>query len=103
MSKLRTASICFTDLMEAAKAGHTAFSRSKNNKVYFNVAIWDNEQANQFGQNVSIQLSPKKDTESKALYIGNGTKKDNAIAEKITPEASTKLFSKSKSDDDLPF
>jgi hypothetical protein len=71
--------------------------------VYFNVAIWDNDQANQFGQNVSIQLSPKKDTESKVLYIGNGTKKDNAIAEKITPETFSKSFSKSSNSDDLPF
>jgi hypothetical protein len=100
MSKLRTASICYTDLAEAAKSGHTAFSRAKNGKVYFNVAIWDNEEENKFGQNVSIQLSPKKDTESKPLYIGNGNKQEG-------PSEKGKVFTssttKSKSDDDLPF
>ena len=54
MSRLRTASLCLSDILEAAKAGHTAFSRSdKNEKVYFNIAIWDNEEVNKFGQNVS--------------------------------------------------
>lgn len=103
MSKLRTASICYTDLAEAAKAGHSAFSRAKNGKVYFNIVIWDNDEANKFGQDVSIQLSPKKDTTSERIYIGNGNKKENDTFEKRTPEASTKSFSKSTNSDDLPF
>lgn len=102
MSRLRTASLCFTDILEAAKAGHTAFSRSdKNQKVYFNIAIWDNEEKNKFGQDVSIQLSPKKDTPFERLYIGNGERQEytpsiteNTPEEPVIPEGTS---------DDLPF
>ena len=100
MSKLRTASICYTDLAEAAKSGHTAFSRAKNGTVYFNVAIWDNDEVNKFGQDVSIALSPKKDTASERIYIGNGNKKENATSEKNTAETFLKSIS---TKDDLPF
>jgi hypothetical protein len=102
MSRLRTASLCLTDILNAAKAGHTAFSRSdKNQKVYFKVSIWDNEEKNKFGQDVSIQLSPKKDTSSERLYIGNGEKQEYNPSETInTPEAPVIPENEG---DDLPF
>lgn len=102
MSRLRTASLCLTDILSAAKAGHTAFSRSdKNQKVYFNVSIWDNDEKNKFGQDVSIQLSPKKDTDSERLYIGNGEKQEYTPAVTTnTPEAPVVPEGEG---DDLPF
>lgn len=73
-SDLLVGSICYTDLVELAKKGHSAFSRSeKNGKVYFNVALWMNDQPDKFGNTVSIQLNSskeKRDLEEKA-YIGN--------------------------------
>ena len=102
MSRLRTASICLTDILEAAKVGHTAFSRSdKNEKVYFNIAIWDNEEVNKFGQNVSIQLSPKKDSSFERLYVGNGKIEPNKPSETINSPESPVL--PQSAGDDLPF
>lgn len=69
MGRLITGSICYTDLVAAAKNGHSAFSRSeKNGKVYFNVAIWQKEEPDKYGNDFSIQLNAKKDsTEEKVL------------------------------------
>lgn len=102
MSRLRTASLCLSDILEAAKAGHTAFSRSdKNEKVYFNIAIWDNEEVNKFGHNVSIQLNPKKDSSFERLYVGNGKIEPNKPSETINSPESPVLSE--TEGDDLPF
>ena len=102
MTKLRTASLCFTDILAAAKAGHTAFSRSeKNQKVYFNISIWDNDEKNKYGQDVSIQLSPAKDTDAEKLYVGNGKKQEyTPNTSTNTPEAPVVPEGEG---DDLPF
>lgn len=74
MSKLTTASLSYTDIVEKAKSGHSAFSRAKNGKVYFNIAIWGNDEPDKFGNDVSIMLNSakdKKEAEGK-VYIGNG-------------------------------
>jgi len=72
MGKPLQGSIDFTVLMDAAKAAHTAFSRSeKNQHVYGNVTLWFNDEPDKFGNTVSIQLNPKKDTQDKKLYFGN--------------------------------
>jgi hypothetical protein len=69
--------MCLTTLIEKAKQGHSAFSKSpKDNKVYFNYAEWINDEPNDFGQHSSILLSShkdKKDEEGK-VYVGNGKK-----------------------------
>lgn len=72
MTKYRTGSMCFTDLQEAAKGGHSAFSRAKNGKVYFNYIRWMNEE-NQFGQDGSFQLQSKKEKQDQdaKIYFGN--------------------------------
>lgn len=102
MSRLRTASLCLTDILDAAKAGHTAFSRSdKNKKVYFNIAIWDNEEKNKYGQDVSIQLSPKKDTSFERLYVGNGEKQE--YAQSVTENTPETPIIAEGAGDDLPF
>lgn len=102
MARLRTASLCLSDILEAAKDGHSAFARSeKNQKVYFNIAIWDNEEKNQFGQNVSIQLSPKKDTPFERLYIGNGKTEEYKPA--ITDNSAENPILSANAGDDFPF
>lgn len=85
-------SICFTTLVEKAREGHSAFSKSpKDGKVYFNYAEWVNQEPNEFGQHSSILLSShkdKKDQEGK-VYIGNGKKFENKpIQAKDVPQDS---------------
>lgn len=104
MSRLRSASLCLTDILEAAKAGHSAFERSeKNKKLYFRVSIWDNEEKNKFGQDVSIQLNPKKDTDFERLYVGNGEKQDYTPAPAVTTNSPETPIVAGNEEDDLPF
>lgn len=98
MSKLTTASLCYTDIVEKAKAGHSAFSRAKNGKVYFNIAIWENEEPDKFGNDCSLMLNSskeKKESEGK-VYIGNGKVQKSKQPESIIGE-------NHNSPDDLPF
>lgn len=80
MSDFILGSICLTTLIEKAREGHSAFSKSpKDGKVYFNYAEWINDEANEFGQHSSILLSSskeKKEEEGK-VYIGNGKRFEN--------------------------
>lgn len=80
MSEFILGSICLTTLIEKAKEGHSAFSKSaKDGKVYFNYAEWINDDPNEWGQHSSILLSSskeRKDTEGK-VYVGNGKKFEN--------------------------
>lgn len=85
MSQVINASIDVTTLGELINKGHSAFSRSqKNQRVYCNVTIWINDDADQFGNHASIQLNSSKDgaekdrallpAGKKNFYIGNGKK-----------------------------
>lgn len=89
MSDFILGSICLTTLIEKAKQGHSAFSKSaKDGKVYFNYAEWINDEPNDFGQHSSLLLSSSKEmkeTEGK-VYIGNGKKFENKpVTEKDLP------------------
>lgn len=65
-------SICLTDLGDAYKAGHSAFNKSeKNGKVYANIAVWMNDQPDQYGNILSFQLNSKKDADDDKVYFGN--------------------------------
>lgn len=80
MSEFILGSMCLTTLIEKAKQGHSAFSKSqKDGKVYFNYAEWVNDDPNEYGQHSSILLSStkeKKEEEGK-VYVGNGKKYEN--------------------------
>lgn len=99
--KLMTGSICLSELNEQAKKAHSAFSRSqKNQKIYVNVKVWLNDEADQHGNHASIQLNPKQDAETEKVYIGNLKyleKKEPAPLKK--EEVSEEI----PIDDDLPF
>jgi hypothetical protein len=73
MGKMITGSICLTDLFAKAKEGHSAFSKAKNGKLYCNILVWENDTPDQYGNDFSIQLNPKKDASEaeKKQYIGN--------------------------------
>lgn len=98
MDTLIIGSICYTDLVAAAKKGHSAFSRSdKNGKVYFSFAEWQKEVPDKYGNDFSLQLNPKKDSTEEKVFIGQAkylSKKEQANPA-ATPTA--------QDDDDLPF
>lgn len=64
-------SICLTDLIEATKRQHSAMVKGTNGKVYANVTIWLNDNPDQYDNDASVQLRQKKDSDDKALYVGN--------------------------------
>jgi len=89
-------SICLTDLGDAFKAGHSAFNKSeKNGKVYANIAVWMNDEPDQYGNILSFQLNSKKDAADDKVYFGNAKLPDGA---KAAPAQKSNA-----KDDDLPF
>lgn len=67
-------SICLTDLNDYARKGHSAFSKStKNGKIYVNMLTWYNQEKDEYGNNMSHQLSSSKDAREREgkIYIGN--------------------------------
>lgn len=97
MSKLLSGSICITDLLNAAKQGHKAFSRSvKNGKVYCNISVWLNDEKDQFGNIASMQVTFKDATNDDRFYFGN-------LKEFETNQPLTENSSDIPDDNDLPF
>jgi hypothetical protein len=84
--------------MEKAKAGHSAFSKANNGKIYFNVNIWLNDQPDKFDNVISVQLNSKKDMKEQEgkVYIGNA-KPIKAAEPAVVAAADIAEF------DDLPF
>ena len=73
MSQLFYGSICLTDLVEIAKKKHSAFTKGRNGKIYAAVNVWLNDQEDQYGNIMAVQLNPtkeRKDQDGKP-YIGN--------------------------------
>lgn len=101
MSRLISGSLCLSEILEQAKARHSAFSKAENGKIYFNIKIWENDEPDKFGNDFGIQLNPKKDapeSEDKK-YIGN--------AKRVKAKDPQPLFNEDvaniPSSDDLPF
>lgn len=97
-NKLMTGSLCLTDIVEKAKAGHSAFTKAKNGKIYFNFLQWLNAEPDQYQNNSSLQLNStkeKKDEEGKC-YIGNAKYMALGQGEPPTPDEIPVI-------DDLPF
>jgi hypothetical protein len=89
-------SICLSDLGDAYKAGHSAFNKSeKNGKVYANIAVWMNDQPDQYGNILSFQLNSKKDATDDKVYFGNAKLPEGVKA------APAEV--KSSNSDDIPF
>lgn len=78
MSQLFYGSICLTDMIEAAKQKHSAFTKGKNGKIYASVNVWLNDEKDEFGNIMSCQLNPTKEMKDldKKLYIGNMKQSD---------------------------
>lgn len=105
MSKSSNGSLCLTTLIEQAKLGHSAFSKSdKNGKIYFNVTLWENDEADQYGNNFALQLNSTEERKAtdgggKPVYLGN--LKYNK--KKEVPVASKEIDAISKDLEDVPF
>lgn len=71
MSKLYYGSIDFSKLLEQAKAGHKAFSKASNGKIYLNLNVWVNDEKDTYGNDASIQATFKDATKDDKFYFGN--------------------------------
>lgn len=105
-------SICLTELIEKAKAGHSAFSKAQNGKVYCNILTWLNEKEDKYGNIMSHQLSSNKDMrEVEGLtYIGNSKALQGSqpVTNRDIDDDLSNVQTRVKSDisdpkDDLPF
>jgi hypothetical protein len=88
-------SIDFSKLIEQAKSGNKAFSKSENGKIYLNVRMYVNDEVDKFGNIASFQSNFKGATKEEKFYFGNmkeSTPMDNPVAVADVPET-----------DDLPF
>ena len=87
MSNRINSSICLTDLGDKYRAGHSAFTKANNGKVYVSLTTWINDEADKFGNNVSHQLNSKqdkRDAEGK-VYVGNGKTADAVQVAQVAP------------------
>ena len=81
MSKMITGSLNLSKILEAAKNKHSAFTKSeKSGEIFFNILLWENDEKDQYGNDFSVQLNPKKDAHEteKKKYIGNLKRTGNA-------------------------
>lgn len=99
MGKMYVGSICLTDLNEQAKVPHSAFNRGKNKKAYADIVIWVNDEPDQYGNNVSIQLNSKKEKRESEpkVYIGNAKSLTQSAPEPVNEQPNN------EPEDDLPF
>lgn len=75
MSKMKLGTLDVTKILEAAKKGHSAFSRGKKDptRIFANVVYWENDEKDENGWDSNIQLNSKKEKrkEEKKVYIAN--------------------------------
>jgi hypothetical protein len=95
-NKLLLGSLCLSDLNEKARAGHSAFTKASNGKIYVNVNLWFNDEPDQYEKIAQLQLSKPKESQEKSVYIGNF-----AIPKKREPEPIK--AEDVPEDDDFPF
>lgn len=95
MSQLFNGSICLTDIPK-----DKITTSEKNGKKYLNITVWLNDDADQYGNIGSLQVSQSKqerEAGEKKQYIGNFKKPQGAAP---APQSNG---SESLSDDSLPF
>lgn len=97
-AKFYTGSIDFSKLLEEAKKGNPAFGKSQSNgKIYLNIGIWVNEEANEHGKHLSIQGSSKNENgEVERFYFGNAKLY-------VSPKSEQPNADDIPQEDDLPF
>lgn len=95
-------SICVTDIPKEAIKPH------KNGKKYLPIDVWVNDEPNDWGNDVSANISQSKEereAKAKKIYIGNGQTKfgfDDSI--KVgTKQADQKPVVEDDADSSIPF
>lgn len=90
-------SIDFSKLLEMAKSGHKAFSKSeKNGRIYLNVDVYVKDEVGQYGDKASIRGTFKGATKEDKFYFAN--------LKESAPFAESQPTSNDIPDtDDLPF
>lgn len=93
-------SLNLSKISEAIKSGELEVFKSDKGVNYLNIAIWVNEEPNEFGQHLSI--SQKNKNTGVVNYIGNCKLYDSATGQFQNYKSKTPLVDK---DDDggLPF
>ena len=92
-------SINLTKLIAQAKLGHSAFAKAgKNNDIFVNVTMWENDTPDTYGNTRSVCLNPKQDTNDEKVYFANFKPSEAKQPEQLQPgDASLEEL------DDLPF
>lgn len=117
MNQSHYGSICITDILDNLKMKHSAFTKGRNGKIYMNTTIWLNSEVDDYGNIMSAQANPGKDSKDAKFYIGNFKKSEGSkpVSDKDlkgihteydlpSPEtAKTFLDAADKVDDGLPF
>lgn len=106
-----TIGINLTRLNEAAKKyGKT----SNNGDVYIDLTLWRNDEKNEYGKDISIQVKDKDNPQAK-IFVGNGWRGDvpydgpsnsNQQEEEPLPPQGPREYKKkteAEKDDDMPF
>jgi len=71
MSQSFYGSINFTKLIEEAKKGNKAFTKTENGTIYLNTRIWVNDEPDQYGNIASLQSNFKGAQKEDKFYFGN--------------------------------
>lgn len=98
MSKLYLGSIDYDKLMDILKSGKAStFKSQKTGKRYVNISVWQNNEPNQYGNSLSIQVGTKEEYRGEKLnhYIAN--------LKLHSPEEVKAEEFRDDGDDDLPF
>lgn len=75
-------SIDFSKLIEQAKSGNKAFTKSENGKIYLNVRMYVNDEVDKYGNVASFQSNFKGATKEDKFYFGN-LKESTPIENKV--------------------
>lgn len=100
-AKLYNISIDVDTLRDAIKSKHSSlYTSPQNDKQYLSCQVWINEEISQYGTIGNMNLKPGKDSDEKAIKIGNikpvdFTKKEIEVKDDLPPLG--------ESGDGLPF
>ena len=72
MSKTFYGSIDFSKLIEEAKSGNKAFSKSeKNGRIYLNVQVFIKDEVDSYGNSMAVRSNYKGASKEDKFYFGN--------------------------------
>lgn len=71
-------SLCVTDILDKLKMKHDCFTKGKNGKIYMNATVWLNAEKDEYGNIMSIQANPGKESRDAKFYIGNMKKSETS-------------------------